>query len=98
MGNYKLAYLIKNRSAYGDFILGGRWYHENATKNLFKTLCIWQDYIFTRSYINMFIYKVKGNIINQDVQKEDVYLPDFFSKQLGHHIGKFVFYSYQIVY
>ena len=46
----------------------------------------------------MFIYKIKGNIINQDVQKEDVYLPDFFSKQLGHHIGKFVFYSYQIVY
>lgn len=41
----------------------------------------------------MFIYKIEGNnnILNQDVQKEDVYLPYFFSKQLGNHIGKFVF-------
>ena len=41
----------------------------------------------------MFIYKIEGNnnILNQDVQKEDVYLSDFFPKQLGNHIGKFFF-------
>ena len=32
----------------------------------------------------MFIDKIEvnNNILNQDVQKEDVYLPDFFAKQL----------------
>ena len=41
----------------------------------------------------MFIYKIEvnNNILNQAVQKEDVYLPDFFPKQLGNHLGKFVF-------
>ena len=41
----------------------------------------------------MFIDKIEvnNNILNQDVQKEDVYLPDFFAKQLGNHIGKIVF-------
>ena len=36
MGDYKVAYLIKNRSAYGDFIVFGRWYTENATKHFLK--------------------------------------------------------------
>ena len=45
-------------------------------------------------YKYMFIYKINRNIINQDVQKEDVYLPDFFSRQLRYHIGKFAFYFY----
>ena len=35
-GDYKVAYLIKNRSIYGDFIVVGRWYDENATKNFLK--------------------------------------------------------------
>ena len=95
MGDYKVAYLLKNRSAYGDFIVVGRCYHENATKNFLK------HFVFDRTIFSqdpyfpkiMFIYKIKANtnIINQDIQKEDVYLPDFFSKQLGHHIGKFLF-------
>lgn len=40
----------------------------------------------------MFIYKIKGNtkITNQDVQKENVYLSDFPSKQLQHPAKKFV--------
>lgn len=32
-GDYKVAYLIKNRSIYGDFIVVGRWYDKNATKH-----------------------------------------------------------------
>ena len=36
MGDYKVAYLIKNKSAYGDFIIFGRWYTENATKHFLK--------------------------------------------------------------
>ena len=36
MGDYKVAYLIKNRSAYGDFIVFGRWYNENSTKHFSK--------------------------------------------------------------
>ena len=31
MGNQKVAYLIKTRSAYGDFIVFGRWYHETRS-------------------------------------------------------------------
>ena len=99
MGDYKVAYLLKNRSAYGDFIVVGRCYHENATKNFLK------HFVFDRTIFSqdlyfpkiMFIYKIKGNtnIINQDIQKEDVYLPDFFSKQLGHQGN--LFFLYQIV-
>ena len=36
MGIYKIAYLIKNRSAYGDFIVVGRWYHENSAESFLK--------------------------------------------------------------
>ena len=95
MENQKVAYLIKNRSAYGYFIVVVRRYHENATENFLK------HFVFDRAIFQnglcfpkiVFIYKIKGNtnILNQDVQKKDVHLPDIFSKQLGHHIGKFVF-------
>ena len=74
MGNQNVAHLIKNRSAYGDFIVVGRWYHENATKNFLK------HFVFDRTIFEkgphfpkiMFIYEVKGNtnILNQDVQKK----------------------------
>ena len=36
MGNYKVGYLTKIRSRYGDFIVVGRWYYESVTKNLLK--------------------------------------------------------------
>ena len=36
MGNYKVGYLTKIRSRYGDFIVVGRWYYESVTKNFLK--------------------------------------------------------------
>ena len=95
MGDYKVAYFIKKWSAYGDFIVIGRWYHENATKNFSKHFLFDRAIFEQRAYFPkiMFIYITEGNnILNQDIQRVDVYLPDFFSKQVGNHIGKFVFF------
>ena len=45
-GDYKVAYLIQNRSIYGDFIVVGRWYDENATKNFSK------HFVFDRAILS----------------------------------------------
>ena len=82
MGDYKVGYLIKSRSRYGDFIVVGRWYHENATESFLKYFVFGRAIFEQGAYFPkaMFIYKIKGitNITNQVVQKEDVYLPDLF--------------------
>ena len=82
MGDYKVGYLLRNRSRYGDFIVVGRWYHENATENFLKYFVFGRAIFEQGAYFPkaMFIYKIKGitNITNQDLQKEDVYLPDLF--------------------
>ena len=41
---------------------------------------------------NMYIYeKNNGYISNQTVQKGDVYLPDFYYYDIGHHVAGFLF-------
>ena len=41
----------------------------------------------------LFVYQKKNNlsIYNQDVHKEDICLPDFYSQNLGYHASGFVF-------
>ena len=72
MGDYKVAY----------FIVASRWYHENATKNFLKPFVFDRAIFEQHAYFPkiIFIYKIEGNnnILNKDVQKEDVYLHDFF--------------------
>ena len=41
--------------------------------------------------ICIFIKKHDGYISNQTVQKSDVYLPDFYYYDIGHHVAAFVF-------
>ena len=78
MGDYKVAYLIKNRSAYGDFIAVGRWYPEKATKKCLKHFVFDRAIFEQRAYFPkmMFIYKIEGKnyILNQDVENEHVYI------------------------
>ena len=67
MGDHKVAYLIKNRSAHDNSIVVDRWYHENATKNFLKHF-VFDRTIFSRDpYFPkiMFIYKIKGNTNNK---------------------------------
>ena len=53
MGIYKVAYLIKYRSVYGDFLIVCRWYHENAAKSFLK------HFVFEGSYFSKVLIFLK---------------------------------------
>ena len=70
-----------------------------GTMKIFKnTLYLFDSTIFEQgAYFPkiIFIYKIKGNtnILNQDIQKEDVYLPDFFFKTIRRSHREICFFS-----
>ena len=84
--------LQNHRVGYPDTTWGSlhvsQYYHDNVDKNFYNYVkTIWGENLthFPRS---MYIYKKKHN---QTIQKGDVYLPDFYYYDIGHHVADFVF-------
>ena len=93
--------LQKHRVGYPDTTWGNlhvsQYYHDTDNRflkfyNYIKTI---RGENLTHFPRNMYTYKKKHNgyISNQTVQKGDVYLPDFYYYDIGHHVAGFVLYA-----
>ena len=80
----------------GAKILVTRWYHERVDKNFLRYFTFQRVVHVIKGHFprTMFIYKktkTGETISNGDLNKDDIYLPDFYYDSIGYHIDGFVF-------
>ena len=92
-GNFEVTYL---GPVFAHKIVVSKYYHDNADKKFLRF------FRFVKPVMAMssgwfpeiaYIYKKRDNkeTAQVDVQKEDVYLPEFYSYDLTYHVGGFIF-------